>query len=81
MRTVFVQKSENQAGTRVVAPNQIGSNIVVRAILELMDGNIRVSGFLECIIHLLILFPAIGGIMLRMEQKNWGRVFASVIQR
>ena len=67
MRTVLLEKSENQQGSRVITSGEMGSDIVVGAILEFMDSYIRMVDFFESVIHRLILFPAISCVVLGME--------------
>ena len=62
-----LEKGKDQPGTRVISSGKVWTDIVVGAVLELMDTDIRVSRFLEGIMHCVVLCPPVIGIMFCVE--------------
>ena len=68
MRTVLLKESEDQIGPWIIEVSEMGPDIVVCTIFEFMDFHISMFGLYECIVHFLILVPAVRRIVFCMHQ-------------
>jgi hypothetical protein len=67
MRTVLLEKSEDQIGPWIIATSEMGPDIVVCTIFKFMDFHIPMLSLYESIMHFLILFLAVRRVVLSIE--------------
>mgnify|MGYP004357850341 CR=1 FL=1 len=77
---MLLKEIQDQPSTGIITPGKVGTDIVMGAVLKLMNADIRVTGFPEGIMHGLVLRPPVIGVMLCVEEQHGGDIFVGMVE-